>query len=170
LIFQLHDRAAGWYEANGLAEDAIGHAQAARDADRVARLVASMALPVYAGGRADTVRHWIGWFQDQRLIEAYPLVAVQGALLHMMVGQPAAAERWADAAERGLVTGPGQDPGTLEALLALLQALLSRHGVEQMRADAVFARERLGSDSLWRAACDPPGSPSRPCWSSHGPT
>jgi hypothetical protein len=29
-----------------------------------------MALPVYAGGRVDTVRRWIGWFQDQGLIEA----------------------------------------------------------------------------------------------------
>ena len=35
-IPELHSRAAGWYEANGMPEDAVEHALAAGDADRVA--------------------------------------------------------------------------------------------------------------------------------------
>jgi LuxR family transcriptional regulator, maltose regulon positive regulatory protein len=38
------------------------------------------------------------------------------------------------------------------ALLALLRAFLCGHGVQQMRADAEHARDRLPPDSPWRAA------------------
>ena len=41
MIPELHTRAAAWYEANDLPEEAIEHAQQAGDADRVARLVCS---------------------------------------------------------------------------------------------------------------------------------
>jgi LuxR family maltose regulon positive regulatory protein len=153
LVQELHARAALWFEANGLPETAIDHAQAAGDADKVAHLVAGLAQGTYASGRVDTVRRWIGWFEERGLIDRYPLVVVQGALLHMLVGQPAAAERWADAAERGsAAAGPGQEPSTVETLLALLRGLMCRSGVERMRADAEFTRERLGPDSQWRPA------------------
>ena len=39
MIPPLHSRAAAWYEANARPETAIEHAQAAGDAERVARLV-----------------------------------------------------------------------------------------------------------------------------------
>jgi LuxR family transcriptional regulator, maltose regulon positive regulatory protein len=152
LVRELHARAALWFEANGLSENAIDHAQAAADPDRVAGLVARLWRPTYASGRVDTASRWVGWFDEQGLIDRYPLVVVQGALLHMLVGQPATAERWADAAERGSAAGMLQDRGTVEALLALLRGFMCRGGVERMRADAVFTRERLGPDSQWRPA------------------
>ena len=46
-------------------EDAIEHAQAAGDADRVARLVLEGANPVWATGRADTVLRWMEWFETR---------------------------------------------------------------------------------------------------------
>ena len=51
-VAELHLRAATWCEANGQPEAAIDHAQAAGDADRVARLVLQLANPVWASGRA----------------------------------------------------------------------------------------------------------------------
>jgi LuxR family maltose regulon positive regulatory protein len=152
LVRELHARAALWFEANGLPENAIDHAQAAGDADRVAGLVAGLWRATYASGRVDTASRWVGWFDEQGLIDRYPLVVVQGALLHMLVGRPAGAERWADAAERGSAAGTLQDRGTVEALLALLRGFMCRGGVERMRADAEFTRERLGPDSQWRPA------------------
>jgi LuxR family transcriptional regulator, maltose regulon positive regulatory protein len=152
LVRELHARAARWFEANGLPENAIDHAQAAGDADQVAGLVAGLAQATYASGRVDTARRWVGWFDEQGLIDRYPLVVVQGALLHVLVGQPARAERWADAAERGSAAGKLQDRSTVETLLALLRGLMCRSGVERMRADAESTRERLGSDSQWRPA------------------
>ena len=44
-------------------EAAIDHAQAAGDADRVARLVLQLANPVWASGRCDTVLRWMEWFE-----------------------------------------------------------------------------------------------------------
>jgi LuxR family maltose regulon positive regulatory protein len=148
---QLHARAAAWCEANDLPETAIDHAQAAGDADRVARLVRELAQPAYAAGRFSTVRRWLAWFEDQGLVQRYPPVAVQGAWLHTLVGQPADAERWADAAERSSFAGTLPDGSTTESWVALLRALLCRDGVERMRVDAQTAVAGLDPGSPWRA-------------------
>ena len=148
---QLHVRAAAWCEANGLLELAIDHAQAAGDADRVARLVESLAFPAYAGGRVETARRWFQWFEDHGLIEHYPLIAVLGAYLQALAGHPAAAERWAAAAEQGLAMEAVKQPGMVEALMALLRALLCRGGVKRMLTDAQDAVAGLDPASPWRA-------------------
>jgi LuxR family transcriptional regulator, maltose regulon positive regulatory protein len=150
LVPQLHARAASWCEANGLPETAIDHAQAAGDADRVARLVWKLALPAYGAGRVDTTRRWFGWFEDQGLLGRYPPVAVLGAWLQALVGQPAAAERWADAAEQAPVAGTLPDGSTVQSYLALLRALLCRDGVDRMRGDTQAALAELSPTSQWR--------------------
>jgi LuxR family maltose regulon positive regulatory protein len=150
LVPQLHLRAAAWSEANGLPEAAIDHAQAAGDTDRVARLVATLAQPAYAAGRVDTARRWLAWFEDQGLIGRYPAVAVQGAWVQALVGRPEAAERWADAAERGPVSGTLPDGSTMRSYLALLRALRCRDGIARMRADAQLARQELSAESPWQ--------------------
>jgi LuxR family maltose regulon positive regulatory protein len=150
LVPQLHARAASWCEANGLPESAIDHAQAAGDADRVARLVWQLALPAYGAGRVDTTRRWFGWFEDQGLLGRYPEVAVLGAWLQALVGEPVAAERWADAAEQGPVSGTLPDGSTVQSYRALLGALLCRNGVDRMRADTQAALAELSPASQWR--------------------
>jgi LuxR family transcriptional regulator, maltose regulon positive regulatory protein len=145
----LHRRAADWYEGRGLPELAVDHGQAAGDADRVARLVASLAFAAYAGGRVETVRRWFGWFEDRGLVDRYPYLAVLGAQLETLLGDPASAERWAAAAERGLGSVPPD--GALDASMALLRTLLCRDGMAGMRADAAAAWSGLAPDSPWRA-------------------
>jgi LuxR family maltose regulon positive regulatory protein len=149
LIQQLQARAAAWCEANGLPELAIDHAQAAGDADRVARLVESLAFPAYASGRAQTARRWFQWFEEQGPIERYPLIAMQGALLQVLEGQPEDIERWAAAAERGLAARMPARSSTMEPWMALLRALLCRDGADQMRADAEAAVAGLAPGSPW---------------------
>jgi LuxR family maltose regulon positive regulatory protein len=151
LIQQLQARAAAWCEANGLPELAIDHAQAAGDADRVARLVESLAFPAYASGRAQTARRWFQWFEEQGPIERYPLIAMQGALLQVLEGQPEDIERWAAAAERGLAARMPARSSTMEPWMALLRALLCRDGADQMRADAEAAVAGLAPGSPWWA-------------------
>jgi LuxR family maltose regulon positive regulatory protein len=99
----------------------------------------------------ESARRWLAWFEDQGLIRRYPLVAVQGAWLQALMGRPAAAERWAAAAQHGVVSGTLPDGSTMQSYLALLDALLCRNGVARMRADAQLARQQLGPDSPWRA-------------------
>jgi LuxR family maltose regulon positive regulatory protein len=157
LVPQLHVRAASWLEANGLPEAAIDHAQAAGDADRVARLVAALAQPTYAAGRVDTARRWLAWLEEQGLVERYPPVAVLGAWLQALVGRPAGALRWAVAAERRPEAAAGAvgtqtpaDGSTMESHQAMLRALLCRDGIGRMRADARAALAGLGPASQWR--------------------
>jgi LuxR family transcriptional regulator, maltose regulon positive regulatory protein len=150
VVAQLHSRAAAWCEANGLPEMAIDHAQAAGDADQVARLVTECALAAYASGRLETVDRWFRWFDDNGLIERYPAVAVLGAALRAVMGQPAAAERWTAAAERASVDVTLPDGSPIESWLAQLRALLGRKGLGQMRRDAEIARDGLAPGSQWR--------------------
>jgi LuxR family transcriptional regulator, maltose regulon positive regulatory protein len=157
LIPELHIRAAAWCEANGLPETAIDHAQAAGDADRVAQLVANLAQPAYAAGRVDTARRWMAWFEDQKLVEQYPPVAVLGAWLQALEGRPAGAERWADAAEHAVAAADRApvgrippDGSTMESHLAMLRGLLCRNGLARMRADVQAAMAGLSPASPWR--------------------
>ena len=157
LVQTLHARAAAWCEANGLPELAIDHAQAAGDADRVAQLVANLAQPAYAAGRVDTARRWMAWFEDQKLVEQYPPVAVLGAWLQALEGRPAGAERWADAAEHAVAAADrapvGRTPpdgSTMESHLAMLRGLLCRNGLARMRADVQAAMAGLSPASPWR--------------------
>jgi LuxR family transcriptional regulator, maltose regulon positive regulatory protein len=151
LIPQLHQRAAAWYEANGLEEMAIHHAQAAGDADQVARLVLKVMQPVWASGRVDTVLRWMEWFERGRLMERYPAVAVHGALIFALLGRATKAEQWAAAAERASPEGRLPDGSTMESYLAYLRAILCRDGVAEMRRDARIAREGLSVLSPYRA-------------------
>jgi LuxR family transcriptional regulator, maltose regulon positive regulatory protein len=152
VVAQLHSRAAGWCESNGLSEMAITHAQAAGDTDQVARLVTACTQPAYASGRLGTVDRWFQWFDDHGLIGRYPSVAVLGAVLRAVMGQPAAADRWAAVAERASVEATLPDGSTMASWQAQLRAFLCRKGVAEMRRDAEMARDGLAPGSQWRSS------------------
>jgi LuxR family transcriptional regulator, maltose regulon positive regulatory protein len=150
LVPLLHDRAATWLEANGLPEAAVDHALAAGDADRAARLVSGLAQGTYAAGRVETATGWLDWFERNGTIERYPHIAILGAIAEALLGRPAGADRWADAAEKGTFDEPLPDGSRLDSWLALLSALLCRRGIAAMRADADVALERLAPGSTFR--------------------
>ena len=152
MVRELHLRAAAWYEANNLPEAAVEHAQRAADADLAARLVLTLANPVWASGRLDTVLRWMQWFADHELMEEQPAVAVHGALLLALVGNAPAAERWADAAQHTTRTGTLSDGNTMEGTLAYLRTLICRDGLEEMRLDAQTALQGLSPTSPYRPA------------------
>jgi LuxR family maltose regulon positive regulatory protein len=150
----LCERAAAWSEANGMPEAAVEYAHAAGDADAVARLVGRVAKTTYTAGRFASLSRWFEWLEDDGSLERHPALAVQGALVQALLGHPAEAERWADAAER-LVLPAGDDPSDdspFEAWLALLRALMCRHGPLQMKEDAETAATLLAVNSPWRAS------------------
>jgi LuxR family transcriptional regulator, maltose regulon positive regulatory protein len=151
LVQDLHFRAAAWYEANAMPEAAIEHAQAAGDYDRVARLLLELAQPVWAGGRVQTVLHWMESLRDVTAAEHYGAIAVHGSLIFALLGQPSEAERWAAAAERASSAGILPDGSTLEGTLAYLRAILCRDGIAQMRHDARAAWDGLSPASPYRA-------------------
>jgi LuxR family transcriptional regulator, maltose regulon positive regulatory protein len=139
----LHSKAAEWLDANEMPEEAITHAQAADDADRAARIVGRIARRTYALGREDTALGWLRWFERTGHIGRHPEISSLGAWACAMSGDEVGTDRWADALlASDEVTTSGR----------LLQALLARHGIDQMRADAQAAKQSAPGGSEWQAA------------------
>jgi len=149
LIPVLRHRAASWCLRNGLPEEALEYSMAAGDIDAAAGLVETLAVPTYWQGRVATVQRWFRWLEDRGGIEGHPMALVLASLLSALTARPTDAERWADVVDRwqrGDVAWPG-DPAA-EAWAAVLQALLCRHGVDQMRADADQAARRFAAHNI----------------------
>jgi LuxR family transcriptional regulator, maltose regulon positive regulatory protein len=150
LVPTLIGRAAEWCEAHGLPDEAIDYAKEAEDVDRVARLFVGQAQGTYGTGRAVTVQRWLEWLARRGAVERNPAVGVLGAWLSTLRGQPAEAERWAIAAERGSYEGPLPDgSSSIDAWLALLSAVRCKAGIERMREDAERAVESIHRASSW---------------------
>ena len=147
----LQRRAAQWYESNGAPDEALEYWMQAGEVDSAARLAGTLGFPAYQRGRAATVERWFGWLADHGAMENYPPLAVLAAMLYATAGNPAGAERWADAAERAAAATSRPDGSpAIGPWLALLRALICRHGGDQMRADAEFAAATLAPGSFLR--------------------
>ena len=99
-VATLNRRAMDWCVANGLTEEAIAYGQAAGETDAVAGMIDALALPTHYDGRIETLKEWLTWFSDEELAR-YPALAVYGAWVRVLTGQPAEAERLARARRRG---------------------------------------------------------------------
>jgi LuxR family transcriptional regulator, maltose regulon positive regulatory protein len=146
LIPVLRRRAAAWYLANDLPEEALEYSILAGDVSTVARLLQTLWSPVYRHGRTATLRRWFGWLDDRGGIEEYPLNIMNAAFLAEKTGHPAQAERWADVVDRWQYRDARlpRDAYT-EATAATLRAVSCRRGAEQMRADADEAARKFAA-------------------------
>ena len=140
----LHRRAADWYERHQDPESALDHACEAGDARRIARIFTTIALPMYHSGRVATVERWFARLDNPKLLERYPLVAVQGSWIHALRGRAAEAERWLRLGEIGL--SRGAHAPEVGAWTKLIRAALGRDGASQMIADAETALTGFSSD------------------------
>jgi LuxR family maltose regulon positive regulatory protein len=105
--------------------------------------------PTYKQARLATVQRWLRWLSDRGAIGARPLTLVWASVIASQTGRSAEADRWGEAVDRwqhGDAVWPG-DPFT-EAWTAILRALLCRHGVKQMRADADEAARRCAAAGI----------------------
>jgi LuxR family transcriptional regulator, maltose regulon positive regulatory protein len=146
LLPVLRRRAAAWYLEQDLPEEAVEHSILAGDVETVARLVQTLWSPVYRQGRTATLQRWFSWLEDRGGLDDYPLNATLRAFLAEKTGQPAQAERWADAVDRWTRRDPrpAADPYT-QAMAAMLRAILCRGGAEQMRADSDEAARQFAA-------------------------
>jgi LuxR family transcriptional regulator, maltose regulon positive regulatory protein len=146
LIPVLRRRAADWYLRNGLPEEALEYSIAAGDVGTVGRLVEDLMLPTYRAGRVTTLQRWFRWLEDQDGIIGHPMAAVWAAILAARTGRPVEADRWAGVADHWEHQTEAQtDNPVAAAWAAVLRALLCRHGVTQMRADADEAARKLAA-------------------------
>jgi LuxR family transcriptional regulator, maltose regulon positive regulatory protein len=148
LIALLHRRAAAWYQKVGEPESALQHAAAAGDADRVASIIAAVALRASSRSRVAELEHSIERFDESEQLDRYPGVAVHGSRIHAFHGRAAEAERWLEVAERG-ARRRNRDAAALRPGVAIVRAALCRQGPQRMLADAGAALAGLSRRSQW---------------------
>ena len=145
----LRRRAAAWCEANGRPEEALEYSMAAGDVDTAARLVQGLWVPTDRQGRFATLQRWFRWLEERDGIAGYPMVAVWAAMLATSTGRPADAERWAGIVDRWQYgDAPRPAAPVAEAWADVLRAVMCRHGIERMRADADAAARKLAAANI----------------------
>jgi LuxR family maltose regulon positive regulatory protein len=82
----------------------------------------------------------------------YPPLAVIAAWMHLHNGRADEADRMADIAERSAYAGPpGLGGASYASELAMLQAVMARHGAQEVLANAELALSQEREGSPWRA-------------------
>jgi len=95
---ELQLRAAGWFEQQGLAAEAVPYALAAGDAERAARLIeAGAAAELFSHGEFPTVLNYLAQL-PQAVVADHPWLIIHQAWATALMGNTAEAGRLADAA------------------------------------------------------------------------
>ena len=82
----LHRRASDWFEQDGLIAAAVGHALAAGDVERVARLLARNALPMIYHGELATLMQWLDAMPEE-MVRSRPWLGVARAWALVYAGR-----------------------------------------------------------------------------------
>jgi LuxR family maltose regulon positive regulatory protein len=120
LVAGLHRRAAAWFEAEGLIDEAVRHLVAAGDIVGSADLIAADWVNEYNGGGLSTVSGWLDLLPDETVSQD-PRLSVARAWIALSVGQLDDAAEWIEAVE----TGSTADGGGISAQVAVSRAVHS---------------------------------------------
>ena len=136
MVLTLHERASAWYQAAGLAGEAIDHALAAGDVPRAVDLIATNWHSYVSAGKAGTVLGWMRSLPDEQ-IAANPLAAHCAAWAAAHSDEPEALRRWVRAIEAGGQRGPLPDGiQSFRSSAALLRGVYGFDGLRVMRDSA----------------------------------
>jgi len=139
VVTWLHAAAAGWFAAQGLAVEAVRHAQAAEDWELAARMLAGHWPTLHLDGQAATVHELLAGFPAGMPAADAELAAVAAAD-ELAQGSLEAAERYLTLAERASGSAPAARREYGRLLLRVVRLLLDRqHG--NLPAVATDARE-----------------------------
>jgi LuxR family maltose regulon positive regulatory protein len=149
----LHRRASAWFRAQGDIERAIGQAAAATDASLTGELIWAYGLGDLLLRTPATAQGWLGRFSDEQLASSARL-AICAAHMHLAMGDLVTAEQWARRAADARRGGErGGARASLEAGIAIIEAVACSHGLERMHDDARRAYELEDEASPRRAIC-----------------
>jgi LuxR family transcriptional regulator, maltose regulon positive regulatory protein len=126
---ELHRRAAEWFLANGLLEEALAHAAAVGHAE-LAKLLAAEHLALIRSGKLDVFMALLDQLPDEDL-ERSPVLAAVGAIAAGAIAHPAAKwRRLASIAEENRNILPDAERRYVEVVVALARALLLDENLE----------------------------------------
>jgi LuxR family maltose regulon positive regulatory protein len=154
---ELHRKAATWFEAQGLIDDAIRHALATGGAAWAARLIEQHIEEGFRRGERETLRRWL-IAVPQEVVRARPRLIVAQAIAALNAGRLDSVEPLLEDAERALTTAsePYQPSigrqasmlANIPAAIALLRAALAglRGDAERMTELVRWAKAQLAED------------------------
>ena len=119
LVAGLHRRAAAWFEAEGLVDDAVRHLVAAGDIAASADLIAADWVNEFNGGGLSTVSGWLDLLPAQT-VSRNPRLSAARAWIALNVGRFDDAHTWIEAVEAGSAADT-VDQGSLGAQLVALR-------------------------------------------------
>lgn len=117
LVADLHRRAASWFEAEGLIDEAVRHLVAGGDIARSADLIAADWVDEFNSGGLSTVSGMLDLLPEETVLRD-PRLGVARAWVALSVGQLDDAAEWIEAVETA-------DDGTIGAQVVVLRAVHS---------------------------------------------
>jgi LuxR family maltose regulon positive regulatory protein len=150
-VRDLHCWAADWYEHNGLATEAVGHALEAADFQWAARLIEQVAQTSLMHGAVNTLLSWLKALPDA-LVRTRPRLGLFYAEALTIAGQLDTVEVLVQDIERNLRTGGSTtDSEDLLAEVSAIRAYLTIQRGDLPRAIELArqASEHLGTDSVF---------------------
>jgi LuxR family maltose regulon positive regulatory protein len=87
MVSELHRRASGWHEQNGLTAEAIDHTLSAGDFERAAHLIELTAEQTMMRSEVATFLNWVEALPDE-VVHARPLLCAYQAGMQLMSGRP----------------------------------------------------------------------------------
>jgi LuxR family transcriptional regulator, maltose regulon positive regulatory protein len=121
----LHRAASGWLAAHGYPAEAIRQAQAARDWELAAGLLADHWPALHLDGQDATIHELLAGFPP-RIRAADAQLAPVAAADELAYGLLDTAERYLELAERGTASAPDARPGQARLLLGIVRLLVVR--------------------------------------------
>ncbi len=119
LVVTLHRRAAAWFEAEGLVDEAVRHMVAGGDMVGAAELIASDWASEFNGGGLTTVSGWLDLLPYET-VSRDPRLSAARAWIALTVGRFDDAQSWIDTFELGCVSD-SVESGDHEAQLVALR-------------------------------------------------
>ena len=135
-VVQLHIRAADWHGQHGSLLEAIHHASAASDEERVERFIEQHYMELVSSGEQSWLRLWAGKL-GRELVYRRPWLCIYEAYSHSWFGELDEADRLLEEAEKRIQ--PGVSSPDAPSMLGLLAYVKSR--VTAMRGDLQRAIE-----------------------------
>ncbi|RRR45209.1 LuxR family transcriptional regulator [Mycolicibacter terrae] len=120
LVADLHRRAAAWYEAEGLVDEAVRHLIPAGETVHAADLIAGDWVNEFNGGGLSTVSGWLDLLPGDTVLQD-PRLSLARAWLALSTGQLDDAAKWIEAVEAAAAA----DDDAISAQVVVLRAVHS---------------------------------------------
>lgn len=142
-----HERAAAWYWANGLADEALAHYLKAGLPEKAAHLAEAQALPLLAQGQTATFRAWVDRLPPAA-VAARPGLLVSLAWSQLVTGQIADAFDSLQRAEQVAIPEITGDIAAIQAYIAAFQGDTETAIDRAEQALALLAADNLNIRSV----------------------